>query len=885
MNHYAVSLLLTLSLCAGAATPVFQAPAHAKTKMLEGTAEGQNPFRLQRLALPLSQGIHLRLDPARSDYTGTTEIKLRVLQPTSSIEISGKDYTIERATLTPFARGKKHVLTVQDQNKDFGKLTLASLSQIMPGDYTLSIGFSAPFNLRSVGLYKTIHQQKPYLFTQFEDIEARRAFPVFDEPEYKIPYTLTLEVPVDYQVYANTPETQRTDLAGGWVQHQFAPTPPIPSYLLAMTVGSFDEVPIPWLSAPGRLLAPTGQGKLSDYVVAETPAILKALEHYFGRDYPYAKLDFVAVPEFPFGAMENPGLITYRQDYLLIDPEQVSQAMLESVVNVIAHELAHQWFGNLVTMSWWDDLWLNEAFASWMADKITAQLHPEFDTALSLPQDSAMSYDARSTTLPIRKKVQRAEDITEGLGLSYSKGSAVLAMVENWIGARAFQQGLDQYMSDFAFKNARAADLWNALEKSSGQAVPRVLQSYIEQSSFPLIALERKGKRLSLKQRRFQLLGDTLPEQQWWVPMTLRYGKGDQVVTQSVLLNEAQKNVTLAFEPDWIYPDAGAMGYYRWQLSEKDYQQLVTVAPKQLNARERLSLLSGAYHLLSNGVLSTAQFLPIAQRFLADPHPRVVTKAYGYLMALEPVFVNAKNRQRWQAWKQGQLQSLLKKYGATPAPEESESVGQLRANVLWQLGTYQKDSRLQQQAEQAVDRYFAGEPVDPLLINTYLSLVAYYGNQKTFESYKQAFENPVSPVHRSRILSSMGYFGTPETQQLAMDYLRDDAVSASDLRYLLSGFSFQPERHQRFQHWLETHYEELKAAFPPFRIPRLPGYWVEHRCDHEGVKRAEQFFSTHEVDNGPLQKSLRNTAAAVESCQALARSGQKGFDAFLASQK
>ncbi len=878
---FSLSIILALSTVTFPILP--EAAVSAKTS--EATA---NPFRLQKLARPLSQHIQLRLDPALDNYTGTTQIKLSLLQATPHFEISGSDYSIEQAVLIA-ERGQRIPLKVLRRDEKMAKLSLGPARQptLAAGRYTLSITFRAPYNTRSVGLYKTLHKGQPYLFTQFEDIEARRAFPVFDEPEYKIPYTWTLEAPEAYQVYANTPVQRTQPLKDGWVRYAFAPTPPIPSYLLALTVGAFDEVPMPGLSIPGRVLVPapqpaqnTAQGKLTDYVVAETPAILKNLENYFGRPHPYAKLDFVAVPEFPFGAMENPGLITYREDYLLKDPEQVSQRSLEGTVNVIAHELAHQWFGNLVTMAWWDDLWLNEAFATWMANKVTARLHPEFHTELHLPQNRAMSYDARVTTRPIRKPITRANDIIEGLGLAYSKGSAVLAMTEHWIGAEAFQKGLRQYMTDFAFKNAQAADLWNALEKSSGKPVPEVLQSYIEQAAFPLISLDIYGKRVVLAQERFALMGQQPPAQQWSVPVSLRYGRGDRVASTSVLLQHKTQSVTLDFEPEWIYPDAGAMGYYRWLLPTDAYRRLLQEAETQLSPRERLSVMSGAYDLFNNGSVLNRQYMPLLSRFLRDSHPKVVATAYRYLLVQEPLFVNDSNRERWKNFKQQKSSFLLQRYGRTPQPEETEDVAQLRSSLFWQLGTLKKDASLQAEAEQAVARYFAGETTDPLLINSYLSLVAYYGDRDTFQRYREAFENPVSPVHRSRILSALGYFGDPDVQTLAMNYALSEQVSASDLRYIMAGFSFRPERHRRFQDWLETHYDRLKAALPPFRIPAVPGYWLEHRCDIDGARRAKAFFAQREADNEVLQKELSKTLSTVRACQTLSRFGQEDFDAF-----
>ena len=391
-------------------------------------AAANDEFRMAKLTRPIEQSIWLKLDPAQEGFEGRVKIELELLEAGKVIQFSGRDYTIDSAAVTGVA---DCALTAAMGAQ--GVVTATCAEELPAGRYALEIVFHAPFNRQSAGLYKTNAQGDAYLFTQFAMSDARRAFPAFDEPEYKIPFTVTISVPDGLKAYANTPETSQSS-KDGWTTREFAPTLPISTYLLALAVGPLEEYPVSGLSVPGRIITVRGKSGQAAYAAQQMPRILAALEAYFGRPYPYTKLDSVAVPEFSFGAMENVGLITYREELLLLDADHASLEQKRSSLTIMAHEIAHQWYGNLVTMRWWDDLWLNEAFATWMGEKIIAELYPELDLQLNLRQNDAMPIDALVTTKPIRKPIRSEADVFDGLGLAYSKGGAVLGMVEQWIG-------------------------------------------------------------------------------------------------------------------------------------------------------------------------------------------------------------------------------------------------------------------------------------------------------------------------------------------------------------------------------------------------------------------------------------------------------------------
>ncbi|MGO3301297.1 MAG: M1 family metallopeptidase, partial [Pseudoalteromonas sp.] len=707
-----------------------------------------NEFVIEKLAKPSSQNVDLTLDPAQDTFSGKTEIALEVLKPTKYIELNGVDYATQMAQL------------FGDENCDLstemlktGKVKFSCDEQIQPGKYTLKIDFTAPYNRQSVGLYKTLDQGVPYLFTQFEMSDARRAFPVFDEPSYKIPFQLTITAPSSQKVYANTPEL-KTVVNEDMTTHFFDKTPPIPSYLVAMAVGPFEEREIKDMAVPGRVITPQGKIHLGEYAEQNIPKVLSALEDYFGIPYVYKKLDSVAVPEFPFGAMENAGLVTYREDILLVDLATATRSKKERNISIIAHELAHQWYGNLVTMKWWNDLWLNEAFASWMAAKITAQLNPEFESHLDLPQNKVMALDSRLSTKPIRKPIKTEADIMDGLGLAYSKGSSVLAMVENWIGEDAFQKGIQAYLKEFSYKNAEAADLWQALGKASNKDVASVLKSFIEQSSFPLLKVNQQGKSITINQSRFTNAGVDAPAQLWNVPVAIKYGAGDKVKTANILLTKENQKVELEFAPEWIYPDQGALGYYRWVLDEPQFAALIDNAATNLSVRERLALLSAADALLDAGVISAAHLMQTLETFVSDKHPRVANTALGYLASKKRTFEDGSNKELWPEFIRKSITPAAKQYGLTAKEGEDAGISQLRGQVVAQLGFVGEDQSVINTAKVQAQLYLNNpEKVDPYLASTYLNLAALHGDKALLDVYKNTFKTTKDPQVRTKMLA------------------------------------------------------------------------------------------------------------------------------------
>jgi alanyl aminopeptidase len=834
-----------------------------------------NEYVLSKVAKPITQSVKLNLDPAKDSFSGSTSIKLEVTEATKQLQLNGLEYNTSNIVLN----GSKDC-QMKATMQSTGVVLFDCAHIIEPGQYTLSMDFTAPYNRQSVGLYKTIDAGQPYLFTQFEMSDARRAFPSFDEPAYKIPFQVTITAPSTEKVYSNTPEVSVTDKNGA-TTHVFKQTKPLPSYLVAFAVGQFEEIAVKGMKVPGRVITTKGKIELAHYAAKKMPEVLSALEAYFGVDYPYEKLDTIAVPEFPFGAMENAGLVTYREDILLVDEKTASQNSKERAVSIIAHELAHQWYGNLVTMQWWNDLWLNEAFASWMASKITHQLHPEFESDLSLSKNYVMAMDARVSTKPIRKPIKTEADIMDGLGLAYSKGEAVLAMVENYIGEDEFKAGIRQYIKDNAFKNTQADDLWSALSKSSGKDVGSVLSTFIEQSSYPLVKVSLVGNKLTLKQSRFVSAGTKADPQSWTVPVSIKYGKGAEVSQQTILLSGDTQTVELAYTPEWIYPDSDAMGYYRWLLDETEMAALLQNAQAHLTPRERKALISSADALLDGGFISGGELLNILGEFIADPHPEIVSTALGYLQSQKRTFIDESNQQQWAKFIAKRANSAIEKYGVEAKPGESPAISKLRPTLINLLAFEAKDNAIIATATKEAKSYIAGNnDVDPYLIGNYLTIAVYYGDAKLLSLVKSEFETTKDPQKRTRLMSALGYAPTDKLQTEVLAYTLTDKINAPDLRYILSGQTYTDVRKQRFRDWVYANYETIKEKLPPFAVASIP-YYTGSGCDITALDTTVQFFTPKMEQTPEYARTLAKLDESVRNCVSLKKREQASVEDYL----
>jgi alanyl aminopeptidase len=733
--------------------------------------------RLDQDVVPVSQAIALELDPRQPDYTGSVEIVIDVKKPIRSFRLHADELELDALTLTGQGSSGKPMTLTATTVAD-GQIKIVAPREIPKGRQQIHIDFHNNFDTQAKGLYRLKVADTWYAFTQFEAIEARGAFPCWDEPGYKIPYRITLTVPVTDSAIANTAVESEVEHDGKRTT-VFATTRPLPSYLLAVASGPFEFVTIPGTSVPARVVTTKGQSGLTGQAVAMTPKIMAALEKYFGSRMPYEKLDLLAVPEYWYGAMENPGAITFVDRLLLLDPTNISDAARDRLAVVTAHEIAHMWFGDLVTMAWWDDLWLNESFASWMEDKITAEVFPEFNAPVDQLKSAqrVMGLDSLLSTRAMRQPVASMDSLLQSAdALAYSKGSAVLQMVEMWIGPEAFRAGVLSYLKAHADANATADDLWNALSAASNQDVKAVLTTFLDQPGVPLVTVEPlSGGQVKLKQARFLNAGAVAPRPQLWrIPVALRYPDGSGTKTQRVLLTKAEQIVALDTKttPAWIHPNADEVGYYRWSVPPAMFASLAAEAGRVLDTRERVGFLGNASALLSTGRLRGDDYVKVLETFASDPDPEVVGNVVAGLATIRETFFAEGHEEAFAPFVRRTLAPALQRFGRAKSSGEPETVTVLRPRLLAALGDAGRDEGVLT-AMEALARAYVADPasVEPSLADTAIELSAIRGDAKLFDLYRQRFEAAKIPAERRRFLSALGNFRDPALTDRALDYV------------------------------------------------------------------------------------------------------------------
>ena len=565
---------------------------------------------LPETARPNKYRIKLHPDLTNFTFQGEQSVDIQVLEPTSSIVLNAIDLTIDKATI--HAMGISLTTYSVNFDKAAETATLQFEDTIQPGEARLEMAFSGELNDKLIGFYRSEYTSQDgetrYLATtQFEATDARRAFPCWDEPAKKAIFEVTLVFADEYQAVSNTPAVEETVPGTGLKSIRFAETPVMSTYLLAFVVGNLTS--IEERASGGTLVGvwtTPGKENQANFALDTSVKLLGYFNEYFGIPYPLAKLDHIAIPDFAAGAMENWGAVTYRETALLVDPDNSSAGTRQRVAEVIAHEMAHMWFGDLVTMEWWDDLWLNESFASWMGNKAVDWLFPEWKMwtqFVNMDTNRALSLDGLKNSHPIEQAVKNPAEVSQLFdAISYSKGASVIRMLENFLGEETFRKGLNRYLTSNMYDNARTEDLWSALEKESGQPVTAIMDSWVKQMGYPVIQVEseRSGNqtRLSVTQERFvydRLLGETEPDTEVWrVPISAQQSGEDSKIT---VMEGRQAQLDLPVGDDgWVKVNPLQTGFFRVNYSADDWQRLVPpIKALELHATDRLGVQNDAY--------------------------------------------------------------------------------------------------------------------------------------------------------------------------------------------------------------------------------------------------------------------------------------------------
>lgn len=715
---------------------------------------------------------------------------------------------------------------------------------------------------------------------------AREAFPCFDEPGFKIPWQIVMRVPEQHMAVTNNPP-QSEKMLQGQREVTFLETPPMPSYLLAFAAGPLETVPIPGTSIPARVITTKGNTALAADAIRVTPTILSWLEQWFDRKYPYAKLDLIAAPEFMYGAMENPGAIVFRESRLLMNSARTSEHEKLQTYETLAHELAHIWFGDLVTMAWWDDLWLNESFASWMATKAIQSLYPQFNLGVHSVWTGveAQDQDGRLSSRPIRREVPAVQEALQDIGLHYSKGETILAMFEGWLGPDAFRKGILTHLEAHAWGNATAAQLFEAFEKAGGRAVVAPMSTFVERPGSPLVSLTvAKGNRITLTQTRMLPYGQKDPNAgPWQVPLRLRYSDGKQVHQLSHLLQSSSEELILpgVQRLSWVMLSDGEQGYYRWQVPSELLSALLE-KPDNLSPRERVALVSHLAALVRAGSFPVDRFMSTLEILSKQDEPALQLALvqqteeifYGYVLGIP------EREQSFRVWLSRMLGGQAKALGwQVPANEPFERT-RLRPAVLRMLGRYGWDAQVLADATRLADRWLTDpNTLAPELGEVAIELSAVKGDRARFEQYKKRFEQPQTPQERQLFLSSLGRFHDPSLLKAALDYTLQGPLRPQELGTILFTARNTRERAQQVTQWLEQNLDALMSRVSPEFATFLP--WLTFSCSLEEVRQATPFLKEAAEKAPGMLRVMGEVEEATKTCETLRTLNGPPLEAYL----
>ncbi|HEY6193792.1 MAG TPA: M1 family aminopeptidase [Candidatus Eisenbacteria bacterium] len=829
-------------------------------------AEEAPDVRLGRDVLPTFQRVSLKLDPDKRSFSGSVHVELTVARSTDTLRLHADGQRLTRVRL---AQGGDSVSTTRSTG-DHGLQTLAAAHALKVGPATLDIEFTNLYGTRAVGLYRALHENRGYLFTQFESDDARGAFPCWDEPGFKFPYQMVLQVPSAQEAVTNTPP-ESTSEQDGWKTITFKRTPPLPSYLLALAVGPFEFTPVPGSKLPIRVITCQGEKHLAATTVEIAPRLVAGLERWFGIPYPYEKLDLVAVPEFAYGAMENAGLITFRDDLLLLDGANASVAQRRSNAAVICHELAHMWFGDLVTMAWWDDLWLNESFADWMAAKVTDEVVPQYKDGLADLQrvQTVRQSDTQPSTQPIRDRTTSATAGLANVGLVYSKGNAVLSMFERYLGPETFRKGVQSYLKSHAWGNATAADLWHALDQSSGTNVSAAMTTFLDQPGVPYVRVVPVEGGVRLTQSRATPYGVSEPAMKWKVPVTLKWSDGKTVRSQRVLLADESMVVRLPARPVWVMPNGEGRGYYAWSVPDEWMAALAEHAGDVLTPEERVAFLGNLSLLMTAGEVHGDTYLKALSYFGRDPEPQVVSSTLEALQGVRAALVPDSLASLFAVYVRRTLSPALERVGYDRRPGEDETVSTMRGDLLRWLASRGQDDKVMAFAQSAAAHYLADSTsVDPGIADAVVSLAAKHGDAAMFADYQRRLESTDVPAVRRRFLAALGGFEDPALVTKALDYMLSDKVRPTETFVIMQGLGGRDEATgERMFRWMIDHYDQLATRIPPPALRFLP--MMGAGCSAERLAATEAFFTDpkHSMPGG--EKTLERVSDMVHTCRSV----------------
>lgn len=840
--------------------------------------------RLPETVLPESYDLTFAPDLAKATFTGDETIHVKVLKPTSSVALNAAQLEFQEASITAAGVVQKATVAL-DPAKEQATLTVDK--ELAPGPAEIHIRFTGILNDKLRGFYLSKSDRRNYAVTQFEATDARRAFPSFDEPAFKAIFRITLIIDKGDTAISNG--TIVSDVPGpGDGKHtvKFSPTPKMSSYLVAMLVGDFvcqeggaDGIPIRVCALPDK----TG---LTAFALEASENILKFYDQYYAIKYPYGKLDHIVFPDFSAGAMENVAAITYRDSALLIDEKTASYDAKQQVASVIAHEMAHQWFGDLVTMKWWNDIWLNEGFATWMSWKPLEAWKPEWNMGQQEIGETlgALNADSIPSVRMIRANAESPADIGALFdGIAYGKAASVLRMVEAYVGPEVFQKGVNAYLAKHAYANATAEGFWNQITESSGKPVDKIMTSFTEQAGAPLVNVKSECKgdttEVTLMQERY--ISDTAKmaagsAEIWPIPVNLLPSSTKQPVYR--LLTKKEETFPLPGCSAWVYANAGARGYYRTSYDAASFKKMSTEVETAFSADERDRFPADAWALVRIGRLNIADYLNLLQQMQGERSREVIQTMIGHIPEIHDKFVTEADRPAFEKWVRDFLNPIAKDLGETPVPGEPAEREALRSDVFAMLAQYGRDPQLIAKARATAEQYMKDpQSVSPELAGKALTVSAMNGDATLYDKYVAHLKTAKTPEEYGFYLQALGFFPEPALAKRTFDLVLGPEVKSQDMFALASPFinyRTQTEAWELFKTDFPTIMKKIDAS-DAIGLAQVAGAF----CDAHLRDDSQQFFANQKLPGS--ERILQNAKDQVNACIQIRDLQQKNLSTYL----
>jgi aminopeptidase N len=853
--------------------------------------------RLPDNVIPDSYDLTFTPDLSTATFIGDETIHVQLQKSATSIVLNSAEIEFKEVWIGSADFKQAASVTKDDKNET---ATFTVPTAVPAGPVDIHIKFTGILNDKLRGFYLSQTARRRYAVTQFEATDARRAFPSFDEPAYKAVFRIALVVDKNDTAISNGKIISDTPgPASGKHTLQFSDSPKMSSYLVAMMVGDFACIEGGADGIPIRVCAVPEKKNLLSYALHSAENILKYYDTYFTIKYPYQKLDIIAFPDFSAGAMENVAAITYRETLLTIDDRNASVDAHQAVVGVLAHEMAHMWFGDLVTMKWWDDIWLNEGFATWMSHKPVKAWKPEWHNERAEIQETggSLSTDAIASVRPIRAKAETpAEIATLFDGIAYGKAASVLRMVEAYVGPDVFQKGANAYLEKHKYANATAEDFWNQMAATSEKPIDGIMPGFIMQSGAPLVTLVKSECGTKLVQsgrhkKKVPVTAVTLSQERyfadvakltagsqeiWQIPVSLRpEGAKDSTY---VLLAQRQQTFELPGCSAWVYANAGGRGYYRSNYDAPTLAKMSAELETTFSPEERIHFLGDEWAMVRVGRLSVGDYLDTLEKMKAERSRAVVGVMMGRIGDLHDTVVSASERPAFEKWVRDLLRPIAADLGETPVPGESDDRRGLRSDVFGVLAVYGRDPQLIAKSRLLAEQYMRDpNSVESALAANALSISALNGNADLYNRYLEHLKTAKTPEEYYNYFGALTQFPGVELAKRTVDLALGPEVKNQDLYLagnLLGNIEIQAAA-----------WELYKANFPAIKekageslsggFPTLAGYF----CDEKLRDDSQEFFASQNIPGS--ERPLQNAKDSVNACIALRTLQQANLSGFL----